>query len=286
MPIISADPIDKKVYRITITLGHGMVENVVVTDDGLYEIYYIKDGKSANRSGRILNVVQNRNMPNNSYILFDSSTDRCNRRERIYFHQVQLLKDVTPNDAYRIAVEHGFVGTVTDWLESLKGDPGKDNYEIAVDCGYTGTREEWLESMKGPMGERGYSAYEIAVNNGFEGTEEEWLESIRGKDGKDGKSAYEIAVEHGFSGSEVEWLESLSGEPGKDGEPGKSAYELAVENGFEGSEEEWLTRIGDVTLVEKDVTELKEEVTDIKNAITWNDGMGDSSTDNGFVEGM
>ena len=324
MPIISADSINKRVYRITITLGHGMVENVVITDDGLYEIYYIKDGKSINRTGKILNVVQNRNMSNNSYILFDSSTDQCSRRERIYFHQVQLLKDITPNDAYRIAIEHGFVGTVTDWLESLKGDPGKDNYEIAVDCGYIGTREEWLESMKGPMGNRGYSAYEIAVNNGFEGTEEEWLESIRGKDGKsayeiacsygyegteeewinmimtggsgttgvDGKSAYEIAVEHGFSGSEIEWLESLKGTSGKDGVngkdgvDGKSAYEIACSYGYEGTEEEWLTKIGDVTIVEKDVAELKDEVNDIKSAVTWNNGMGDSSADSGFVEGM
>ena len=278
MPIISADPINKKVYRVTVTLGHGMVENMVVTDDGLYEIYYIKDGKSINRTGRILNIVQNHNILNNSYILFDSSTDQCSRRERIYFHQVQLLKDITPNDAYRIAVEHGFVGSVTDWLESLKGSPGKDNYEIAVDCGYTGSREEWLESIKGPTGERGYSAYEIAVNNGYEGTEEEWLETIHGKDGK---SAYEIACDYGYEGTEEEWIESLKGADGK------SAYEIACDKGFEGTEEEWLTKIGDITLVEKDVTKLKEEVTDIKAAMTWNDGMGDSSsTDNNFVEGM
>lgn len=276
MPIISANLIDKKIYRITITLGHGMIENVVVSDNGLYEIYYIKDGKNINRTGRILNVVQNHSMPNNSYILFDSSIDQCNRRERIYFNRVQLLKDITPNDAYRIAVEHGFVGTVADWLESLKGDPGKDSYEIAVDCGYTGSREEWLESLRGPTGERGYSAYEIAVNNGYEGTEEEWLENIRGKDGK---SAYEIAINNGYEGTEEEWLESLKGESGKDGEPGKSAYEIAIDYGFKGTEEEWFAKNGDVTLIEKNVSEIKEDVSDIKSAMTWHNTMDNSSSE-------
>ena len=283
MPIISAEVIDSKKYRMTLTLGHGMMENVVITDDGLYSLYYIKDGKSINRNGRILNVVQNRAMPQNSYILFDWSDDNSNRKERIYFYQVQFLKDITPNDAYRIALEHGFVGTVEDWLESMRGYPGKDNYEIAVECGYKGTREEWIEETRG---ERGYSAYEIAIRNGFEGTEEEWLESLKGKDGKsaydlavdhgfkgteeewlatiqgiEGKSAYEVAKEHGFEGTEEEWLESLKGKDGK------SAYDLAVDHGFKGTEEEWFAKNGDVVLLQKKVDK-------IESSITWKNYMG------------
>lgn len=282
MPIISAEVIDSKKYRVTLTLGYNMMENVVITDDGLYSLYYIKDGKSINRTGRILNVVQNRAMPQNSYILFDWSDDNSNRKERIYFYQIQFLKDVTPNDAYRIAVEHGFVGTVDDWLESMRGYPGKDNYEIAVECGYKGTREEWLESIRG---ERGYSAYEIAVHNGFKGTEEEWLESLKGRDGKnayelavengfdgtleewlntvrgaEGKSAYELAVEHGFKGTEEQWLESLKGKDGK------SAYELALDHGFIGTEEDWFAKNGDTTV-------LKQRVDDIEGSLNWKDSM-------------
>ena len=238
MPIISADLIDKKIYRISITLGHGIIENIVIMDNGLYELYYIREGKGINKTGKILNVVQNRSIPNNSYILFDWSYDNNSRKERIYFHQIQLLKDITPNNAYTIAVEHGFVGSVTDWLESLKGDPGKDSYEIAVECGFEGTREEWLESIKGP---RGYSAYEIAVNNGFKGTEEEWLSTIKGPQGK-------------------------------------SAYEIAVDHGFEGTEEEWLSALGDTTVVEKDVDEIKGEIIEIKTSLQWTDGMGDSAS--------
>ena len=272
MPIISATPIETNQYRITTTLGNGLLDNVVVTSEGIYDVYYIKNGEAINRTGRILNVVQNRSIPKNSYILFDYSCDNSNRRERIHFYQVQIIKDVTPNDAYKIAVDHGFVGTVSDWLLSLKGDPGKSNYEIAVDCGFEGTEEEWLESIQGIPG---YSAYDIAVNNGFKGTEEEWLKSLKGKD------AYEIAVEEGFEGTKTEWLLSLKGEAGDSAYQiavnlgfegtqeewleslrGQSAYEYAVANGFEGTEEEWYIKNGDVTIV-------NQKVEQIVNAIQW-----------------
>lgn len=257
MPIISADVIDKKIYRITVTLGHGMVENIVVSDDGLYDIHYIKDCKSVNRTGRIVNVVQNRTMPNNSYILFDYSEDNSSRKERIYFYQVQVLRDITPNNAYKIAVDHGFVGSVSDWLESLRGGPGKDNYEIALDCGFQGTREEWLESLKGPTG---MSAYDIAVQNGFEGTEEEWLKSLQGYIGEDGDSAYKVAVKNGFIGTEQEWLESLRGPSGL------NAYEIAVQKyGFEGTEEEWMAKFGDVSALQGQVNVIKTNLEWIKS---------------------
>lgn len=71
--------------------------------------------------------------------------------------------------AYEIAKENGFVGTVSDWLESLKGAdglPGKDGVD-----GENG--------QDGRDGADGQSAYEIAVLNGFVGTEQEWLESLK-----------------------------------------------------------------------------------------------------------
>ena len=220
MPIISVNTIDKTSYRVTLAVGHNCMENVVITSEGLYSIHYIKDGRGINHTGRIINIVQNRSVPSNSYLLFDWSEDNSNRKERIYFHQVQIIRDITPNDAYQIALKHGFVGTVEDWLESMRGYPGKDAYEIAVECGYEGTREEWVEESRGV---NGYSAYEIAKNNGFEGTEEEWLETLRGKDGK-------------------------------------SAYDIAVEHGFEGTEEEWLAMNGDVTIIQQEVELIKEAI--------------------------
>lgn len=149
----------------------------------------------------------------------------------------QLLQKISEKgkdgkSAYEIALENGFVGTETEWLESLKGANGKDG-------------------QNGVNGSDGKSAYEIAVENGFVGTESEWLVSLEGSDGKDGvngkdgadgqdgingadgKSAYIIAVEHGFTGTETEWLASLKGADGKDGtdgQPGKDAPEVDLSN--------------------------------------------------------
>ena len=296
VPIISCQVLENKSYRVAVTLGNGRLENLVITSDGLYSIYYIRDGKSINHTGRITNIVQNKAIPKNNYIVFDHSEDNSNRRERIYFYQIQHINDVTPNDAYRIALKHGFVGTVEDWLESMRGLPGKNAYELAVDCGFTGTLEEWLESLKGTgsggegsgSGAPGLSAYQIAVQNGFEGTETEWLESLKGRPGATGMSAYQFAIQYGFVGTEEEWLASLKGDDGRSayeiavdhgfagsesdwllslqGLTGKSAYEIAIDHGFEGTEEDWMAANGDITAI-------KQDVDTIKSTLSWSSGM-------------
>ena len=99
--------------------------------------------------------------------------------------------------AYEIAVEYGFVGTETEWLESLKGGDGKDGVNGKDGCdGRNGV--DGLPGKDGKNGADGHSGRD-------------------GIDGIDGKSAYIIAVEHGFSGTETEWLQSLKGADGKDG---------------------------------------------------------------------
>ena len=90
----------------------------------------------------------------------------------------QLLQKISEKgkdgkSAYEIAIEHGFVGTEAEWLESLKGVDGKD--------GVNG-----LPGRDGIDGTDGKSAYIIAVEHGFTGTENEWLQSLKGADGKDG----------------------------------------------------------------------------------------------------
>ena len=59
---------------------------------------------------------------------------------------------------------------------------GKSAYELALDNGYVGSLSEWLESLKGEDGE---SAYEIAVKYGFSGSELEWLETLGSNGDKD-----------------------------------------------------------------------------------------------------
>lgn len=175
MPIIGSEVLQKNYYRLSISMGGGLTDNVLVSKDGLYSVYYIRNGQYINETGRIPQVVVDYRHPQNSYLLLDYSHDRSSQRERIYFYQVQMIKDITPNNAYIIAVEHGFEGTIEEWLASLKGDPGKSAYEIAVDCGYVGTEEEWLASLKGEKGDPGKNAYEIAVDHGYEGTIEDWM---------------------------------------------------------------------------------------------------------------
>lgn len=104
--------------------------------------------------------------------------------------------------------------------EDLQGPPGKSAYEIAVENGFVGTVEEWLLSLKGADGINGIdgiSAYQVAVNNGFSGTEAQWLVSLKGANGingTNGLSAYQVALNTGFIGTEAEWIISLKGANG------------------------------------------------------------------------
>ena len=117
----------------------------------------------------------------------------------------QLLEKISEKgkdgkSAYEIAVEHGFVGTETEWLESLKGVDGKDGVNGKDGCdGRNG-----VDGLPGKDGKDGA--------DGLPGRD-----GIDGINGSDGKSAYIIAVEHGFTGTENEWLQSLKGADGRDG---------------------------------------------------------------------
>ena len=278
MPIISAETIEKNEWRLVLNTGYGSMEKILVTSDGLYSIYFIKNGTCINAVGKIVSVNVNKANPRNSYITFDYSEDQSNKRERIQFFKIQNIKDITPNNAYIIALEHGFVGTEEEWLKSLAGEDGKSAFELAVEAGYCGTLEEWLRTLQGE------SAYEIAVRLGFQGTEEEWIESLKGekgdpgedgKDGEDGKSAFEIAVEEGYVGTKEQWLASLVGPEGK------SAYEIAVEHGYVGTEEEWLDNQQAVQKETKEeIQETSKKVDDaiksidgIKSQVDWLDQM-------------
>lgn len=114
----------------------------------------------------------------------------------------QLLQKISDKgkdgkSAFEIAIEHGFVGTEVEWLESLKGVDGKDGVNGKDGC-------DGRNGVDGLLGKDG--------KDGADG-----LPGRDGIDGIDGKSAYIIAVEHGFSGTETEWLQSLKGADGRDG---------------------------------------------------------------------
>lgn len=60
----------------------------------------------------------------------------------------------------------------TTLVVNIEDGPGLSAYQIALNNGFVGTVEEWIQSLKGD------SAYDIALDNGFVGTEEEWLKSL------------------------------------------------------------------------------------------------------------
>lgn len=105
--------------------------------------------------------------------------------------------------AYEIAVQHGYSGSETAWLESLNGADGAKG-----DTGAAGAKGEKGDTgATGAKGEKGDKG-----DTGATG--------VAGKDGAAGKSAYQIAVASGFDGTEQAWLASLKGEKGDKGDTG------------------------------------------------------------------
>ena len=59
------------------------------------------------------------------------------------------------------AIDDGLIGG------GGSGTAGKSAYEIAVDNGFVGTETEWLESLKGAKGDRGDSGVTTPINGFF-----------------------------------------------------------------------------------------------------------------------
>jgi hypothetical protein len=140
--------------------------------------------------------------------------------------------------AYQIAVQNGFVGSNSEWLDSLKGAAaakGEDG-----DRGWTPVFKtesfdggsylrviDWVggegdkPTLLGFVSDSGI-VDNIAVASNLKG--ERGLQGERGEKGDKGDTG-DIGVE------------------GVQGEQGLSAYEIAVLNGFEGTREEWLVSL-------------------------------------------
>lgn len=131
-----------------------------------------------------------------------------------------------PSNDYEIAVNEGFDGTVTEWVEMIDAKGGKTAYQQAVDKGYKGTEEEWMKMLWGREVD-----VEIAKRDKTTAIVTEWIQSLKTSKGS---SPYEMALKHGFYGTFTEWVESVVGTDGE------KAYEHAKEKGFEGTYKEWI----------------------------------------------
>ena len=149
---------------------------------------------------------------------FESENSNVPPTPDLYQQLLQKIQSASKGtdgkSAFEIAVEHGFVGTEADWLESLIGVDGKDGVNGKDGCdGRNG-----VDGLPGKDGKDGADG--VPGHNGADGKN-----GVDGINGSDGKSAYIIAVEHGFTGTENEWLQSLKGADGKDGiSPDMSDY--------------------------------------------------------------
>lgn len=90
-----------------------------------------------------------------------------------------------------------------------EGGNGKSSYELWLDAGGVGTVADFLKSLRGP------GAYEIYLENGGKGSPQDFLNSLKGELGA---SAYKIWQLAGNFGSEQDFLNSLKG---RDGDPGQ-----------------------------------------------------------------
>lgn len=78
--------------------------------------------------------------------------------------------------------------SITDKLSTIKD--GKSAYELAKEHGYVGTVEEWLASLKGERGERGQQG--VRGEQGLRG-----LQGIQGQKGDKGDTGWLSLVNHG-----------------------------------------------------------------------------------------
>ena len=116
-----------------------------------------------------------------------------------------------------------------------EGRDGESAYEIWLSEGNVGTVQQFLDSLKGEKGDDGLSAFEIWVDLGNSETEQDFIESLKGEDGEAGKSAYQIWLDEGNTGTEQDFLDSLKGSSGTDGDSGnqsliKTTVEAAGDN--------------------------------------------------------
>lgn len=99
--------------------------------------------------------------------------------------------------------------TLTTGPQGPVGGDGKSAYQVAVDNGFVGTQSQWLDSLVGEQGETG--------ETGPKGGPGDSITGPAGPSGAVGKSAYEVAVQNGYVGSESAWLASLVGATGATG---------------------------------------------------------------------
>lgn len=139
-------------------------------------------------------------------------------------------------------------------IGQLRGPQGKDAFDVAVDNGYTGTVDEWLKTLVGPKGDKGDTGKQGPKGDPGTGVKivgqtdsadklpktandadgylvngelytfigGKWIDvgKIQGPKGDTGPSAYQAWLDAGNTGDSKAFIASLKGDKGDKGEKG------------------------------------------------------------------
>ena len=163
--------------------------------------------------------------------------------------------------AYDVAVDNGYTGTKSEWLNSLKGADGAQGEK--GDTGATGAQgpqgekgDTGATGAQGPQGEKGDTgATGVQGPQGEKGdTGATGAQGPQGEKGDTGATgAQGPQGEKGDTGATG--AQGPQGDKGDTGADGKSAYELYCDAyGYTGTEEEWLADLIGGQLVEYTIT--------------------------------
>lgn len=157
--------------------------------------------------------------------------------------QLPSVSEMELGDTYVIGQNFWTVVTesgVKKWKDvgNFAGPEGLSAYEVAGDAGFVGTVDDWLESLKGADGiglqilgsfsdpaflpDQGNSPGDCYIIQDkmyvWTGDGDKW--QTVGQIGPEGKSAYQVWLANGHTGSQVDFLNSLIGPQGPKGDKG------------------------------------------------------------------
>lgn len=176
--------------------------------------------------------------------LLNQAMNRCGKPAG---HPTQVLGNHAAITAYGLAVAAGFRGTVREWLDSLRGEPGQPGqqgrpgrgFEVQ---GYFETLEEMLAQITEPQAGDAYGVGdgEDAVVYVWDGIGEEWhnIGTLRGPKGDTGETGYcpKITAKRVDSALPVHYKGVQITTVNKDPETGMEIGEISyVEDGRNGS---------------------------------------------------
>lgn len=138
------------------------------------------------------------------------------------------------------ATKHWFIGDtdtgiLAEGTNGKDGNSGKSSYETAVDNGFVGTETEWLESLKGQPGSDGTTPHiDSATNHWFVGmTDTDIL--AEGVNGSDGVTPHIGSNNHWFIGDTdtgvmAQGTDGADGKDGVDGADGRSITSITKDD--------------------------------------------------------